>query len=200
MLLQQSPSLLNSKVLTFFIILSISVIYSQNNLASNIFTCKDKNGATLYTDSPDKDPNCINPKIKKLKELTIVPKGVNPNTLNNTNTTFKRTSDNQGNNDIDESNYYTNLNFTTPASGESINRCGGVLEIKFTVEPSLYAGDMVELYIDGSRFGTTTGNSFTINNMTRGNHNAELRIVRDGDVQKKSNTYFNFLRNCARAG
>lgn len=194
---------LRKLILSYFrVYLVFFVLFASNNYANQIYTCTDANGNTLYTDSPEKDPNCTNPKVKQLKSLPILPKGVGPSS--NTVRSNNSSTNHQHNTEINPTSsegtkQYSSININTPVNGETINRCGGLFETSFATNPSLYSGDQIEIIIDGSRHGRTTGSSYSISGFNPGNHSLMLQVMRNGKVvQSSASISFNFLRNCVK--
>lgn len=196
--LLQKLNILNSKLNKKLIILTCLIIAQPSISIAKVFLCTDSEGGAFYTDSPKNDPNCKNPIEKEVKPLPRY----NPKSLNNnSNTNNKETASSSDIlSNLINNNTYTNLTLVSPTSGETINRCGGVLDISYNLEPDLYPGDNLELYINGAKYSAaSSGNGFTVNDLARGNHNISLQITRDGKTVQSSNSVgFTFLRNCVR--
>lgn len=53
--------------------LSISIFSNFSFADKKIYSCNDQNGDMVFTDSPENDPNCINPKEKNYPQLLLLP-------------------------------------------------------------------------------------------------------------------------------
>lgn len=193
--LLQKLNILNYSLNKILIILTCLIITQPTISIAKVFLCTDSDGNAFYTDSPKNNPNCKNPIEKDVKPLPRY----NPSSLTKKNTLdVDKSSKLNGLPNLIDNNTYTNVTLLSPTSGETINRCGGVLDISYSLEPSLYSGDNIELYIDGTKHSSaSSGNGFTINDLARGSHNISLQITRDGKTVHSSNSVgFTFLRNC----
>lgn len=158
---------------------------------ATVYTCKDQDGNTVYTDNPNSNPNCINPSPKEMKPLP----GFNQEQLRSQLKARPNTDK-----PVEKLPEYNSVNIISPTNGETINRCGGVMDISFEIQPDLFSGDTADLYIDGAKHSSAnSGGSITIDNLNRGNHSVSVKIIRNNTVVKSSdNINFTFLRNCAR--
>lgn len=195
--LQLKTSLLNfNKNIKIVFILTISfIIFTSYTYADKqVYGCTDKNGNAIFTDTPDNDPNCLNPKLKMLNPTLSLPN----NYISNAKPRDSQL--NSAANSKKQKNNNYSINFTSPNSGETINRCGGTLDVSFSINPSLAAGDTIEIYLDGGKYSETTGNSLTISGLDRGAHSIEIKVISDGSIVATQSNNFHFLRNCARRG
>lgn len=64
----------------------------------------------------------------------------------------------------------------------------GTLAIEVEVNPTLFSGDSVEIYLDGQRVASSSSSlNFTVHNVDRGTHSLIAKIVgQDGDIKATS--------------
>lgn len=191
-----------NKITSLFLCITCFNILLQNpSWANSVYICQDKDGNTIYTDLTDKNNDCATePKPKtikplptpNLKKMTPADKLIDNN---NNNNSFNST---ENLNNADNQLVYDSVTITAPQNNESVNRCGGTLDVNFNANPNLYDGDMAHLFVDGAEWTTTAGSTFTVTDLIRGEHNIAVKIMRNGQLVGSSQvTYFNFLRNCA---
>jgi hypothetical protein len=183
--------LLNKLNFLFLYLLCLNIIFYVPCQAHNVYTCKDVHGNVLYTDLIDQTTSCITqPIVNNIKPL--------PNFKSNNSTVINH--NNITNNKIEVNNQDDNsIIITSPTNNETVNSCGGILEVKFSTTSVLDENDTVYLFIDGSKWSINTGAFFTVNNLSRGNHSLTVKIFRNQELRSSSETInFNFLRNCAK--
>ncbi len=178
---------LNLYLYLFIFILTVTITSNISFAEKIIYSCKDKNGNTVFTDTPENDSNCINPQEKKLPPIKIAPSVKKSQPDNQTKST-KPTNTNE------DTKY--SISFIQPTNGTAINHCGGILDVSYNLEPDLIAGDTMEIYLNGAKYTDTSSTSFNIPNLDRGNHSIEVKITRDGKTISSQNVGFQFLRNC----
>ena len=141
---------------------------------ADIYTCKDADGNTVYTDSPD---GCNNAEEVKVDTLpTLIPtKPLATNPRNSTN-----------NNNIEEKNSYTALTITSPANDSSVRDNQGNVTINFQVSPNLKTrnGHEFVVTLDGNQVYSGTSTITALKNVDRGTHTISVKVVAaDGSTQ-----------------
>ncbi len=74
---------------------------------------------------------------------------------------------------------YKTVEILRPAEDEAIRSNNGFLVISFRAEPDLAPEDRFEVVMDGKTVGTTRNQSLALENVDRGTHTVEVRIVDD---------------------
>lgn len=80
---------------------------------------------------------------------------------------------------------YNWLRVASPGPDETVRNTTGEVNIELDLEPGLQGDDRIALYLDGTRLSPTgTGVFITLNNIDRGTHTVQARVVSpDGDTR-----------------
>lgn len=89
--------------------------------------------------------------------------------------------------EAEERDSYQRLAITQPEHDTAFWRTSGDVAIQVAIEPSLRSGHRLQLELDGETQQTQQGNTFNIQNIDRGTHEATVHVVdSDGKVLKSS--------------
>ncbi|MBP9721935.1 MAG: DUF4124 domain-containing protein [Gammaproteobacteria bacterium] len=181
-------------------------MFSVNTIAKSIYECKDSSGNIIYTDDPKSTPDCTTTATEK--KVTPLPSFSPPNNAQINKPAASRlkirTPEDSGvtteDSTAEEAPLYSQIVITSPKDNETVNSCGGVLDVNFTITPNLFPGDLAVAIIDGQPYGEpTTSNTVTTTTLERGTHTAAVQIVRNNQTVKRSpDMNFMFMRNCAK--
>jgi len=153
------------------------VILCVSNAQAEIYVCKDVNGKTVYTDSPD---GCANAEEIKVDELpTLIP--AKPLASHNSNRSAKKEED---------KNAYTELVITSPGNNATIRDNQGNLTINFRVAPALQTrkGHKYAVTVDGAEVYSGTSTITALKNVDRGTHIIAVKVVAADGTTKISAT------------
>jgi hypothetical protein len=94
---------------------------------------------------------------------------------------------------------YTSLEIVQPANDATIRSNEGSVAVGLTVSPALGQGHSVEIIVDGTQLeGSMKGTQFTLNNLNRGTHSLQTRVVdAEGNVLISSNPISFHLRQAS---
>jgi hypothetical protein len=150
------------------------LMFCINPVLAEIYTCKDADGNTIYTDSPGA---CKDAEEVKVDELpTLIPTKPLRTTPSQQTATTKQ----------DEKDLYTALNITSPEHDSVIRENQGNVTINFQVTPSLKTriGHKFVVTVDGNEVYSGTSASASLQNMDRGTHTIGVKVVAsDGSTQ-----------------
>jgi hypothetical protein len=84
---------------------------------------------------------------------------------------------------------YSEFRITRPANDEAIRDNAGNVNIDLRLEPSLRAGDKIDLYLDGQAIGGGKATAITLTNIDRGAHSIQAVVKNSaGQVVARSNS------------
>ncbi len=86
---------------------------------------------------------------------------------------------------------YKKISIASPAAEQQIRSNDGLLTVSVSTKPGLNsaAGDQIELFMDGRSQGKQQNTSFSLNEVFRGEHKLQAKIVnKNGDVLISSKT------------
>ncbi len=142
------------------------ICFCIDHVQAEIYTCKDANGNTVYTDSPNACADAEEVKTDKLP--TLVPSKSLPTTSSNRN--VKREED---------KNLYTELVITAPGNDSTIRDNNGNLTINFRVAPALQTrnGHKYVVTVNGAEVYSGTSTITALINVDRGTHTIGVKVV-----------------------
>lgn len=92
---------------------------------------------------------------------------------------------------------YTKISITSPAEEQQIRSNDGLLTVSVSTQPGLNsaAGDQIELFLDGRSQGKQKNTSFNLNEVVRGEHKLQAKIVnKNGNVLISSKTILIYIQ------
>ncbi len=152
---------------------------------ADIYTCKDSDGKTVYTDSPDACKDAEEVKVDTLPTLIPTkPLATSPRTSTSNNT-------------LAEKNSYTALTITSPSNDSVIRDNQGNVTINFQVSPNLKtrSGHEFVVTLDGTQVYNGTSTITALKNVDRGTHTIGLKVVAADGSTKISATPVKFTLN-----
>ncbi len=149
------------------LLLLLVVIVCVNIAQARIYTCKDKDGNTIYTDNPTE---CAQPEEVKTDKLPTLIE-TKPLTTSPSSTSSSSTQK--------ENNGYQALTITAPGNDTSIRDNSGVVNITFQASPALNTrrGHKYVVILGGKQVYKGTEGSVTVKNVDRGTHVVKATIV-----------------------
>ena len=154
--------------------ISIFIILCMNSVYAEIYTCKDAEGKTIYTDSPG---GCSDAEEVKVDDLpTLIPTKPITTTSGSKTNTFEQ----------EEKDPYTALTITSPANDSSVRDNQGNMTINFQAMPGLQTrkGHKFIVTVDGTEVYSGTSTITALKNVDRGTHTIGVKIV-DADGSTK---------------
>jgi len=153
------------------IFIAMLMVCGMSIAHAQIYTCKDKNGNKIYTDSPSQ---CANAEEIKTDALpTLVP--TKPLVLPSRNSSAN----------IDSDKYiYKELEITSPTNDSTSRNNQGNLTINFRVAPGLRSGHKFVVSVSGKEVYTGTSTIAALKNVDRGTHSIGVKVV-DADGSTK---------------
>jgi hypothetical protein len=162
------------RLATFIVML---VILCVSNVQAEIYTCKDVNGITVYTDSPDGCAFAEEVKVDELPTLIPAKSLASPNSNHNA-----KKEENK--------NAYTELVITSPSNNATFRDNQGNLTINFRVAPTLqtHKGHKYAVTLDGAEVYSGTSTITALKNVDRGTHTIAVKVVAADGTTKISAT------------
>ncbi len=152
------------------------------NVQAEIYTCKDADGKTIYTDSPS---GCTNAETVKTDELpTLIPTKPLASTPRTTST----------NTELEDKNKYTALTITSPTNDSTVRNNQGNITINFQASPALQTrvGHKYVVTIDGTEVYSGSSTITALKNVDRGTHTIGVKVVDANGSTKISATPVTF--------
>lgn len=147
--------------------LSISLLCAVSFLSTNssaeIYKSVDKQGNVSYSDSPSPAAETI--KLPPTPLLHIEPSPGLPSLSKD-----KQSS-------VEELSAYQSLSIQQPMNEEALQSGSGELSVALSVQPDLSEDDVFVLTIDGHEVYKGRASAFTLNEIARGSHSLQARIV-----------------------
>lgn len=170
------------------LILLIILVLSCQAVVAELYKWT-KNGEVIYSDKPN--PNGPSEKVKGAPLTTYKPsaavrKALSPQTKAA---------------EPEKRILYTAFTVSQPENDAAIRDNAGNVTVKFTATPPLsnLRGHRIDVYLDGKKAGSTGGNSYKFNNMDRGTHTVQGKIVDGaGKVLKSASVTFHLKRFSSR--
>ena len=141
-------------------ILPLALIASISIAQADVYKSVNKEGVVEYSDQPSKNSEKI--KVRNPQSVTL-PKG--------------SSSSSDANQSSDNGSPYTSIVITQPAQDSAFNSGNGQVSISSETTPSLTGSDSIQLILDGTAYGDNKNGTFTLTNVDRGTHQAQVNIV-----------------------
>jgi len=91
---------------------------------------------------------------------------------------------------------YSKLEVISPADDQGFHSNSGILDVSVNVSPALRDGHSLLAFVDGKEHGSGTASSITLNNLERGTHSLQIKILDNSGnvVQSSSTTTFHIIK------
>ena len=154
-------------------IIALISAFCISNANAQIYTCKDANGNTIYTDSPSQCASAEEVKVDSLPAL--VP--TKP---------LATSASNRSSQADEEKNLYTELLITSPANDTTLRDNQGNLTINFRASPALQTrkGHKYIVTMGGKEVYSGTSTIAALKNVDRGTHTIGVKVI-DSDGNNK---------------
>ena len=142
------------------------ILFCGANVQAEIYTCKDADGNTVYTDSPG---GCANAEEIEVDTLpALIP--TKPLASSNSNRSTQI---------VDDKNTYTELVITSPGNDATVRDNQGNLTINFRASPALQTrkGHKYVVTVNGKEAYSGTSTITALKNVDRGTHSISVKIV-----------------------
>lgn len=152
--------------LLMLVVLAICASHVQ----ARIYICVDKDGNTVYSDTPHTEA-CLNAEEVKLNSL---PDLVGTKPVMVPNNTLRNNSSEQEANGV-----YKSLAITSPSTDENLRNNEGNVQIAFQASPALKArsGHQYVIIFGGKEVYKGTQSSVTLENVDRGTHAVSAKVI-----------------------
>lgn len=85
---------------------------------------------------------------------------------------------------VEEGDVYTSFAIASPADEAAIRDNAGNITLSFALSPALAEGHVIDIFIDGSKYGRSSATVFTLSNVNRGSHRIYATIVDDSGAEQ----------------
>ena len=160
--------------------IALLLLFNFASGAHDIYRKVDKDGNVIFTDVPSEGAEKI-----QLKETTTIQSlDVEPSS--------SQVPTRQEEQPIP----YKSVSIVNPQNDEAIRDNAGNVNIKVSIEPALYPGHEVVVYVDGEEKTSGAGTAFNLENIDRGTHQLRASIKdHEGHILVSSkSTTFHMLR------
>lgn len=143
------------------------IIMCANSALARIYTCKDKDGNTVYSDIPEACPDAEEVQVDSLPQLIET----KPLAVPKTTTTPSKKQETKTS--------YESLVITTPGNEETLRNNEGNVTIAFQALPALKArnGHQYVILLGDKEVYKGTQSSVALKNVDRGTHTITAKIV-----------------------
>lgn len=141
-------------------ILLATLLLWLHSIYAAIYKTTDANGNSHFTDTPQADA------------ATVTLKPVNYYTAANTNNKQTNTAPAEKSN----SAVYKKFVIASPKDQDTLQNTNEVT-VALQLQPTLKTGDSIEFLLDGHALPSTTATSITLNELTRGEHKLQARLL-----------------------
>lgn len=150
----------------FVSIFVVLFVFCVSNAQAQIYTCKDANGNTIYTDSPSQCANAEEIKADALPTLVPTKRLAIP-------------ASNRATKPKEDKNAYKELVITSPANDSTIRDNQGNLTINFRVSPGLQTrkGHKYLVSVNGKEVYKGTSTITALKNVDRGTLSIGVKVV-----------------------
>ncbi|MVF13866.1 DUF4124 domain-containing protein [Ketobacter sp. MCCC 1A13808] len=162
-------------------LLAAVMVISFSAQAETVYKYTDKDGNTVFTDEPTKGAEKMD--VKPVATVPAIPVPKNTPEESQEKTAFE----------------YKDIKITSPQPDENFINNGGKATVSVSLDPSLRAGDTIQLYFNGiPKSEPVRSTYFPFDNLARGSY-AVTATVRDKDenVVGKSDTLTFYIRRSA---
>jgi len=165
------------KIPVICISITMLITLALANAQAEIYSCKDANGKTIYTDTPGQCANAEEVEVDRLP--TLIP--TKPIAIPRNNNSAQKE---------DDKNIYTELVITSPSNDTTIRDNQGNLTINFRAAPALQArnGHKYVVTVDGAEVYKGTSTITSLKNVDRGTHTINVKVVATDGSTKISAT------------
>lgn len=149
------------------LLILIVITMCANSAQARIYTCKDKDGNTVYSDIPEACPDAEEVQVDSLPQLIET----KPLAVPNATTTQSKKQE--------AISSYESLVITTPGDEETLRSNEGNVTIAFQASPALNArnGHQYIILLGDKEVYKGTKNSVALKNVDRGTHVVTAKIV-----------------------
>lgn len=148
-----------------YILMLLILILSWPLFAKDVYKWTNEDGVVIYSDNYRPDAERVRvPSNKSAWEGTALPENADTETAAS-------------------GGGYEKFAIAQPENDETVRSDEGRVTVGLSISPALAAGHAIQVWVDGSKLeGELKGTQFTLNQLNRGTHTLEARIV-DADGQ-----------------
>ena len=171
-----------------FVLLALFCISTA--AVAEMYKWTDQDGKVIYSDKPN--PNGSEEKVDAPPLTTY-----KPTTTQKQFTYTPKTSQNSTRDRVS----YSKFAIDQPVNDAAVRENTGNVSLSMSISPGLNSNrnHTIEIYLDGSKKGNTSGLSYQFTNMDRGTHTVTAKIVDGaGKVLKTASVTFHLQRHSSR--
>lgn len=151
---------------------------------AEVYRWTDAQGNTIFGDQP---PESARVQTVELPPLTIAD-GYKTNKAEGQPTTTVAKLPEKDEAVSEETNKaYTSFTVSSPSADETIRSNGGAVTLQLDIKPELQKGHGIVVYLDGKQVGTASSPSFTLTEVSRGQHSV-FAVLHDAKNRMLTNT------------
>ena len=96
---------------------------------------------------------------------------------------------------------YERFDITSPANNAEIRQNSGDITLTFAISPSLVDGHVIDVYVDGFKFGSSAAGAVILTNVNRGSHRIYAAVVDESGAElARTETITVYLQRAANVG
>jgi len=155
----------------------LTLISAGSPLFAEIYSWTDEHGNIVYGDQPDKKDKA---EAVELNEPTVL------------NFPAVDTSKLDEEEEVEEEYSYQSIVITSPQDEGTIRENNGNVQVQLDIQPQLFDGHSVHIYLDGSAKASAAKNTVMLKNVDRGSHTVSAKIIdAEGEVllESESNSF-----------
>lgn len=153
------------------ILLILNLVFVPFVFAETVYKTLDDEGNVIFSDVPSEGTEVI--KLQKAQTISLPE--VKPLEYESLK---KETSENE----------YNRLVIISPENNATIRSNEGKISIDVEVEPELFEGDLLVLFMDGKEVSSGTSLQFALSDLERGMHTVDVGVKNEKDVFLKRST------------
>ncbi len=164
-------------------IISLLLIFTCAIANAQVFQRTGPDGKVYFSDQPGPDATKVD--VAPAQSIKLAPLPEQSNTGQNKDKAQQETAPG-----------YTRFSIVSPTAEEGVRANDGTVTVNLSLQPELQSGHSIKLSIsgeDGDAVKTGSGPSIELNNLSRGRHTVEARVVDDKGktlIKTKSVSFF----------
>lgn len=166
-----SHSRFASYVILIAVLLAILLTSTAMAQSDRVYQWTDPNGVVVFSDEPPDGASTRPLRTIEVQPVTVVP-AYQPAQI-------EKANEQPVEQPAHRRAPYQSFTLTQPEDNEAIRKNSGDILVESRVEPGLYPGDVIRVYLDGKSVAEKAGTSFDLPNVDRGTHTLEARIYDD---------------------
>lgn len=147
--------------------------------ATTVYKVKNPDGSVSYSDQPNNEAEVL--QVEPVPTVPSVP--------------VDRSGYNTPTQDVKTAATYRSFSILSPTQDQAFQSPEGSIEIRLALEPALQESHTLDYWLDGSLYQSTSSLALQLNNLDRGTHVLEVKIIdKAGQVIDSRNSSFTIHR------